>query len=42
MTYSPIIKQLCGNSDKNITISEFPYEETLDRLAFIPIMGILT
>lgn len=42
MTYSPIIKQLCSISDKNITISELPDEETLDKLDYIPIMGILT
>lgn len=42
MTYSPIIKQLCGISDKNITISELPDEETLDNLDYNPIMGTLT
>ena len=42
MTYSPIIKQLCGIGDKNITISELPDEETLDKLDYIPIMGTLT
>ncbi len=42
MTYSPIIKQLCGISDKDITISELPDEETLDKLDYIPIMGTLT
>lgn len=41
MTYSPIIKQPCGISDKNITISELPGEETLDKLDYIPIIGIL-
>ena len=28
MTYSPIIKQLFGISDRNIRISELPDEET--------------
>ncbi|MEY8371349.1 ISL3 family transposase [Aerococcaceae bacterium 50-4] len=42
MTYSTIIKQLCGISDKIITICNIPDEETLDKLSYIPIMGVLT
>lgn len=42
MTRSCIIKQLCGISDKNITICDLSDEKALNKLDYIPIDGILT
>lgn len=42
MDYSPIIKQMGGTSDNNISIYRVPDEETLSKLNHISITGVLT